>query len=77
MAPALLGGEAGSRGLTGAEMEDDAGVRAMRYRRQAAEILRTAEEITDSGSRATLVRLAETYARLAELLEQSSTKTTS
>lgn len=53
-------------------MDDEAGLRAQRYRRQAAEILRTAEEITDSESRATLLRLAETYARLAVLLEQSS-----
>lgn len=51
-------------------MEQEAALRAKRYRREAAEILNTADEITDPDSRATLVRLAETYIRLAAQLER-------
>ena len=50
-------------------MDQAAAERAKRYRRQAAEILAAAEEINDPGSRATLVRLAETYQRLADKIE--------
>jgi hypothetical protein len=51
-------------------MEQDAALRAQRYRREAAEILTAVDEITDPDSRATLVRLAETYIRLAKQLDR-------
>ena len=55
--------------LTGARMDGRAQKRAEAYRRQAAEIAKAAEEIKDSESRATLLRLVQTYMRLAEKIE--------
>jgi hypothetical protein len=43
--------------------------RARRYRAHADEIRTTAEEVTHAESRAALLRLADTYERLATRLE--------
>lgn len=50
-------------------MDQDAAERAKRYREQAVEIYAAAEEVTHPPSRAALLRLAETYDRLAARIE--------
>ena len=50
-------------------MDQGSAERAKRYRAHAEEIRSTAEEIKHPESRAALVRLAETYERLAAKLE--------
>jgi len=57
-------------GLTGAgAVEERSTDRARRYRAHADEIRTTAEEVTHAESRAALLRLADTYERLATRLE--------
>jgi hypothetical protein len=51
-------------------VDKEAAERAKRYRQQAADIAKAASEMKDLDSRSTLLRLAETYLRLAEKIEQ-------
>lgn len=56
--------------MTGAKKVDQGSAeRAKRYRAHAEEIRTTAEDIKHPESRAALLRLAETYERLASKLE--------
>ena len=53
-------------------MNEQPAERAKRYRAHAEEIRATAEEIKHPESRAALLRLAQTYERLAARLEAES-----
>jgi hypothetical protein len=50
-------------------VEEDAAERIKRYRKHAAEIYTAAEDVTHPPSHAALLRLAETYERLAARIE--------
>jgi hypothetical protein len=50
-------------------VDEEAAERAKRYRKYAAEICGAAGEVTHTPSRAALLRLAETYERLAVRIE--------
>lgn len=50
-------------------MDEGAAERAKRYREHSAEIFEAAKSVTHPASRAGLLRLAETYERLATRLE--------
>ena len=50
-------------------MDEEAAERARRYRDHAAEIRVSAEDVTHRPSHAALLRLAETYERLAAKIE--------
>ena len=71
----VAGGQAGSRGLTGAAGVDEVSVeRAKRYRAHAQEIRLAAEDVKDAESRAALLRLAGTYERLAAKIDSKAVK---
>lgn len=64
------GGQAGSRRANGSGgVDQEAAERAKRYRQHAIEIYAAAEDVTHPPSRAALLRLAETYDRLAAKIE--------
>ena len=64
------GGQAGSRRANGSGGVDEGSAeRIKRYRENAAEIYAVAVDVTHPPSRAALLRLAETYERLAARLE--------
>jgi len=64
------GGQAGSRWVKGsAGVDEGAAERAKRYREHAVEIYAAAKDVTHPASRAGLLRLAETYERLAARIE--------
>jgi hypothetical protein len=64
------GGQAGSRLGEGSEgVDEGAAERAKRYREHSTEICTAAKDITHPASRAGLLRLAETYERLAAKIE--------
>jgi hypothetical protein len=50
-------------------VDEDSADRVRRYRNHASEIFAVAEDITHPPSRAALLRLAETYERLAARIE--------
>ena len=50
-------------------MDEGAAERAKRYREHSAEIYAAAQDVTHLASRAGLLRLAETYERLAARIE--------
>jgi hypothetical protein len=53
-------------------VDEDSSQRAKRYRGQAVEIRSVAEAVKHAESRAALFRLADSYERLADKLDQSS-----
>jgi hypothetical protein len=64
------GGQAGSRRANGSSgVDEDSAERVKRYRDNAAEIYAVVVDVTHLPSRAALLRLAETYERLASRLE--------
>ena len=64
------GGQAGSRRANGSGgVDEEAAERVKRYREHAAEVHAAAGDVTHPPSRAALLRLAETYERLAARIE--------
>ena len=53
-------------------MDEESAQRAKRYRGQAVEIRAVAEDVKHPESRAALFRLADSYERLADKLDNSS-----
>jgi len=66
-----VGGRRAPGGLTGAcgVTEQDAATRAQRYREHAEEIRNAARDVRHPESRAAMLRIADTYERLAARIE--------
>jgi len=59
----------------GSQVSEEACGRAERYRRQAIEIRAAAEKVTHAQSRAALLRLADTYEKLADRIDEEGAPT--